>query len=142
MLNDPSSLSVRHLRSATAERPFSESGTEGSNPVSSSGESGANLIFGGESHRWPSTASINVSGLSSRGWGRSAERVRRDCCRALGGHRRSSAPATPRELRQCLSHRLGNFCRRSNPRLLSQIVFGTDHVDKAGGNRVLFIDFN
>jgi len=40
VLNDPSSLSVRHLRSATAERPFSESGTEGSNPVSSSGESG------------------------------------------------------------------------------------------------------
>ena len=39
MLNDPSSLSVRHLRSATAERPFCESGTEGSNPVSSSGES-------------------------------------------------------------------------------------------------------
>src|SRR5258708_15079507 len=28
-------------------------GTEGSNRSSSSGESGANLIFGGESHRWP-----------------------------------------------------------------------------------------
>ena len=27
-------------------------GTEGSNLVSSSGESGANLIFGGECHRW------------------------------------------------------------------------------------------
>ena len=39
VLNDPSSLSVRHLRSATAERPFCESGTEGSNPVSSSRES-------------------------------------------------------------------------------------------------------
>ena len=71
-------------------------GTRSSNPSLSSGESGANLIFGGESHRWPSTASINVSGLSSRGWGRSAERVRRDCCRALGGHRRSSAPARGR----------------------------------------------
>jgi len=27
-------------------------GTSGSNPSRSSGESGANLIFGGESHRW------------------------------------------------------------------------------------------
>src|SRR5262249_10570680 len=35
----PSSLSVRHLRSATAERLFRKSGTNGSNPVSSSGES-------------------------------------------------------------------------------------------------------
>jgi hypothetical protein len=35
----PSSLSVRHLRSATAERPFRKSGTDGSNPVPSSGES-------------------------------------------------------------------------------------------------------
>ena len=42
-------------------------GTEGSNPSSSSGESGANLIFGGESHRWPSKASIKVTGLSSSG---------------------------------------------------------------------------
>src|SRR5262249_35593901 len=39
VLNDPSSLSVRHLRSATAERPFRKSGTDGSNPVPSSGES-------------------------------------------------------------------------------------------------------
>src|SRR5262244_2681264 len=40
----PSSLSVRHLRSATAERLFRKSGTNGSNPVSSSGES-ANFRF-------------------------------------------------------------------------------------------------
>src|SRR5215470_6877593 len=39
VLNDPSSLSVRHLRSATAERPFRKSGTDGSNPVPSSEES-------------------------------------------------------------------------------------------------------
>src|SRR6267142_2797344 len=45
-LMTPSSLSVRHLRSAKAETPFRKSGTDGSNPVPSSGESGANLIFG------------------------------------------------------------------------------------------------
>jgi hypothetical protein len=28
-------------------------GTRGSNPLSSRGESGANLIFGRECHRWP-----------------------------------------------------------------------------------------
>src|SRR5262249_48108842 len=39
VLNDPSSLSVRHLRSATAAGPFRKSGTDGSNPVPSSGES-------------------------------------------------------------------------------------------------------
>src|SRR5215510_11914129 len=39
VFNDPSSLSVRHLRSATAERPFRKSGTDGSNPVPSSGQS-------------------------------------------------------------------------------------------------------
>ena len=38
-LMTPSSLSVRHLLSATAERPFTKSGTNGSNPVPSSGES-------------------------------------------------------------------------------------------------------
>jgi hypothetical protein len=31
-------------------------GTKSSNPVPSSGESGANLIFGGEPHRWKSSA--------------------------------------------------------------------------------------
>src|SRR6516165_2693595 len=39
-LMTPSSLSLRHLSSATAERPFHKSGTNGSNPVPSSGESG------------------------------------------------------------------------------------------------------
>jgi hypothetical protein len=42
----PSSVSVRHLRSATAERPSRQSGTDGSNPVPSSAESGANLHDG------------------------------------------------------------------------------------------------
>ncbi|HWZ67880.1 MAG TPA: hypothetical protein VNW89_08635 [Stellaceae bacterium] len=36
-------------------------GTKGSNPPSSSGESGANLIFGAKSHRWPSKAWIKVT---------------------------------------------------------------------------------
>src|SRR6266436_8974618 len=35
---------------------LSQRGTDGSNPSPSSGESGANLIFGGESHRWPPKA--------------------------------------------------------------------------------------
>ena len=43
-LMTPSSLSVRHLPSATAEGPFANSGTDGSNPVPSSGES-ANFRF-------------------------------------------------------------------------------------------------
>ena len=38
-LMTPSSLSVRHLPSATAEGPFANSGTDGSNPVPSTGES-------------------------------------------------------------------------------------------------------
>jgi hypothetical protein len=41
----PSSVSVRHPRSATAERPFRKSGIDGSNPVPSSGESSANLTL-------------------------------------------------------------------------------------------------
>ena len=40
----PFSLSARHLRSTTAERPFRKSGTDGSNPLPSRGESAANLI--------------------------------------------------------------------------------------------------
>jgi hypothetical protein len=48
-------------------------------------KSGANLIFGGEFHRWPSKASIKVTGLSSSGmtteaqapsWARRLERTR------------------------------------------------------------------
>jgi hypothetical protein len=45
-------------------------GTAGSNPFLSSGESGANLIFGGESHRSPRIRSFSVpvpdSGSRSR----------------------------------------------------------------------------
>src|SRR6266481_3564032 len=37
-------------------------GTTSSNPSCSSGESGANLIFGDESHRWSSKASIHRAG--------------------------------------------------------------------------------
>src|SRR6267154_2270951 len=41
------------------KRRFLYGGTDGSNPVPSSGESGANLIFGGECHRWPSVTAIS-----------------------------------------------------------------------------------
>jgi hypothetical protein len=44
----------RGNRRRAPERPFLYGGTDGSNPVPSGGESGANLIFGGESHRSPS----------------------------------------------------------------------------------------
>ena len=40
VINDPSSLSVRHLSSATAERPFTKSGTDGSNLVPSRASKG------------------------------------------------------------------------------------------------------
>jgi len=46
-----SPIAPRHgQRCGTSERPILDGGTDGSNPVPSSGESGANLIFGGESH--------------------------------------------------------------------------------------------
>src|ERR1700730_9736052 len=35
-----------------SDRGRSRAGADGSNPLPSSGESGTNLIFGGESHRW------------------------------------------------------------------------------------------
>src|SRR6266481_1205038 len=44
------------------KRRFLYGGTDGSNPVPSSGESGANLIFGDKSHRWSSKASIHRAG--------------------------------------------------------------------------------
>src|SRR6516225_5219587 len=45
-LMTPSSLSVRHLSSATAERPYHKSGTDGSNPFPSSEESCELRIIG------------------------------------------------------------------------------------------------
>jgi predicted ATPase len=39
-------------------------GTSGSNLLSSSGESGANPIFGGESHRWPSVRGLHAHTLA------------------------------------------------------------------------------
>jgi len=67
-LMTPSRLSVRHLRSATAERPFCKSGTDGSNPVSSSGESASALAFNTDTvdaitprkpaNRFPNTRSV------------------------------------------------------------------------------------
>src|SRR4029077_7880446 len=42
-------------------------GTESSNPSPSSGESGANLIFGGESHRWLSGIAAECVFVDERG---------------------------------------------------------------------------
>ena len=48
----PCRMEVAHQAALALKRVFL-GGTEGSNPLSSSGESIANLIFGDESHRWP-----------------------------------------------------------------------------------------
>src|ERR1700730_15471210 len=50
---------ARPERGAAERKP--PRGTDGSNPASSSGESSANLIFRGESHRWPSGISPTPS---------------------------------------------------------------------------------
>jgi hypothetical protein len=54
--NTPKPNECRYFAGVIATQEFalglSQLGTDGSNPLPSSGESGANLIFGGEYHPW------------------------------------------------------------------------------------------